>query len=821
MRLTRLIRLVLCVSCAWLFPAGMHGCKDAGLTDTCGNGTVDEGEACDGNCPESCDDGDACTLDTLEGSAASCSARCVHSSIVTCEDGDGCCPAGCSDAGDSDCSSPPQCGNGAITSPCECGGAVYSTGYCCNDVWQSTPCPFVLVMEAESGSSLGRMTVMEGALADPACGDSWVEVPEGEADFFWDPGAPTMPAHRTELSVDLPHDGTYYVWLRMASLSDEKDALYAGFDVADMRRVFPPDDYAHDGTWVWVSEVSGAADRLIFDGLTAGAHTFFIAHAEAGTRCDRLVFSDSGDAAFDRSCGPVGECTDGESETRPCTIANGTGEATRLCTGGVWGEYGICEVTGCDSHYHIEGNACVEDSTPSGDYPFHGYTDTRGAFEAMEDGAGDPRVLIVDRLSAGSSDGDETIGRGSLPWALARNFPRVILFEVSGTIDVGGSLVISSPYVSVHGQTAPPPGITLYNVELLVRTHDVVLQHLRVRMGEGEIGGGDPMGICGAPGDAVHDIIIDHCSAGIGHDEQLSMSSCEAGDVRRVTLSSNIIGFGINREGHGYGTLVDSSGSNDYDVDEILLDRNLWTQVSFRTPMIGYAARHVTITNNVTYNEQWSGFHVASAQYPEGQYIDSMHNLNWRGPETEDDGTWPTAEASTWPSEPDLWPWNENRRPVSSFEGLSGGNTHVYYLNNYDYVNNYSYTYGNHEGRPIHLEHERYYDGEITFLDIVETSRQTSLVVPLLTPAEIEMLVELDVGCTPDHRDAVDDLAVDQALDRTGGYIDHVGDLGVSPYPTTGAERSLTDIGGYPASSPLDDADGDGLTDLEEWIYGL
>ena len=50
----------------------------------CGNGNVDEGEECDGNCPTTCGDTLACTSDALVGSADDCSARCTHTEITTC-----------------------------------------------------------------------------------------------------------------------------------------------------------------------------------------------------------------------------------------------------------------------------------------------------------------------------------------------------------------------------------------------------------------------------------------------------------------------------------------------------------------------------------------------------------------------------------------------------------------------------------------------------------------------------------------------------------------------------------------------------------------
>ena len=79
-----------------------------------------------------------------------------------------------------------------------------------------------------------------------------------------------------------------------------------------------------------------------------------------------------------------------------------------------------------------------------------------------------------------------TSGPGSLRAALEAVGPRVVVFEVSGNIDFTphGSLGIGNPYVTVAGQTAPSPGITLKGCELGVRTHDVLLQHIRIRMGD-------------------------------------------------------------------------------------------------------------------------------------------------------------------------------------------------------------------------------------------------------------------------------------------------------------------------------------------------
>lgn len=79
---------------------------------TCGDDRVDLGETCDGNCPDTCDDGNACTLDSMEGSPDTCNAVCSHEPQIQCENGDGCCPAGCNTFLDADCES--VCGNAIV-----------------------------------------------------------------------------------------------------------------------------------------------------------------------------------------------------------------------------------------------------------------------------------------------------------------------------------------------------------------------------------------------------------------------------------------------------------------------------------------------------------------------------------------------------------------------------------------------------------------------------------------------------------------------------------------------------------------------------------
>jgi MYXO-CTERM domain-containing protein len=75
----------------------------------CNNGRLEDDEACDpsvaGSCPTFCEatSTDACFVDFLVGSEATCTAECTLRPVLACLDNDGCCPDDCVAANDSDC----------------------------------------------------------------------------------------------------------------------------------------------------------------------------------------------------------------------------------------------------------------------------------------------------------------------------------------------------------------------------------------------------------------------------------------------------------------------------------------------------------------------------------------------------------------------------------------------------------------------------------------------------------------------------------------------------------------------------------------------
>jgi hypothetical protein len=112
--------IVACVGGDGCCPPGCTAATDSDCPTVCGDGVVEAPEQCDrgitagqpGACASTCDDADACTVDLASGSVAGCTRACAHEPITACRDNDGCCPAGCIGATDSDCS--PSCGDGRI-----------------------------------------------------------------------------------------------------------------------------------------------------------------------------------------------------------------------------------------------------------------------------------------------------------------------------------------------------------------------------------------------------------------------------------------------------------------------------------------------------------------------------------------------------------------------------------------------------------------------------------------------------------------------------------------------------------------------------------
>lgn len=202
-------------------------------------------------------------------------------------------------------------------------------------------------------------------------------------------------------------------------------------------------------------------------------------------------------------------------------------------------------------------------------------------------------------------------GPGSLAAALAEKGRRIIVFEVGGAIDLERStLAIAEPHVTVAGQTAPSPGITIVRGGIDLRGHDVKLQHLRVFTG---VDGQAPFS--GWEADslstvAAHHVLVENCTFLWGIDENMSASGprfqgdslaeWRANTSHHITFRLNLAAEGLANASHPKGE--HSKGSLIHDnATAIVFDRNVWAHNVERSPLLKGGVQALMV-NNLIYD---------------------------------------------------------------------------------------------------------------------------------------------------------------------------------------------------------------------------
>jgi pectate lyase len=390
-------------------------------------------------------------------------------------------------------------------------------------------------------------------------------------------------------------------------------------------------------------------------------------------------------------------------------------------------------------------------------------------------------------------------GPGSLRAALENPNPRTIVFRVAGTIELEDHLYISSPFVTVAGQTAPGGGICLKDFGLVITSHDVLVQHIRIRPGnEGrqDADTNDAIQVLGGQGDptGAHHIVIDHVSASWSEDEAVSTWF----GAHDVTISWSVISEALNRsrhrkETHSAGLLV---GDGSYNVT---MHHNLLAHNDFRNPLISEGGTH-DFVNNVVYD--WGILPTEVYDEQSNSFLNFMGNVFLRGPSTES----LAGEILIDPAGgiPSLFVEGN----VSSTR--PGPETGEWAL----------VTYG--------------WDGS-TAPERYRSAIRFPAPDVTVSPAESALETVLSwAGATLPRRDPVDQRVVADVKGRSGRIIDSPAEVGGYPELAAGTAPSDMDRDGMPdeweiehgliESDPADgnaDRDGDGYTNIEEYLHSL
>ena len=255
----------------------------------------------------------------------------------------------------------------------------------------------------------------------------------------------------------------------------------------------------------------------------------------------------------------------------------------------------------------------------------------------------------------------EKVIHGTLREAVEAEGPRYVVFAVSGNIELKDNLVIRNPYITIAGQTAPGEGIQIKNWGVRVEAHDVILRHLRIRVGETK-GPGDLRRTLGEQTHALDlnamNVIVDHCDIAYANDQVFNTYGIENREA--TTLQWSYIYGAPTNSTHEKGN--HSMISVGVGWGYVSLHHNLLAHGRVRNPrldMLTYDFR-----NNVIYNFVGTGY-GSENDYLRLNYVG---NTLKRGPDSKPTPLYAWSEKTRWAQ----WYGEGNRLP-EDFKGVFDG----------------------------------------------------------------------------------------------------------------------------------------------------
>jgi hypothetical protein len=387
-----------------------------------------------------------------------------------------------------------------------------------------------------------------------------------------------------------------------------------------------------------------------------------------------------------------------------------------------------------------------------------------------------------------------TSGTGSLKACVDGAGPRVCVFEVSGTIKLTSDLIVRNDYLTIAGQTAPTPGIMLRGAALRITASNVLVQHLRIRVGDDLTGpdfvNRDALKIEGSATRTVRNVVIDHCSFSWAVDETLSVWNAHD----NISLTNNIFAEalhdslhpdydGVGTIPHGYGVILGSSPNS-----SVTMIGNLFGHVVERNPLS--RASELVFVNNVVYNRGYRGLDLQSDGVTPTETT-AVRNVFIKGPSSRESSSITVRTNGTLalgPSSRAYLSGNMSLDFTYALVALTGGDTIPGLLSL--------------DGYPV-------WNGGITILN---TGNNVALDTVLGR-----------AGARPGDRDGVDKRVVSDVRNRTGQIINCVAADGTARcaknaggWPTVASNRRTLTLPANPNTVTAS-----GYTNLEIWLHSL
>lgn len=414
------------------------------------------------------------------------------------------------------------------------------------------------------------------------------------------------------------------------------------------------------------------------------------------------------------------------------------------------------------------------------------------------------KVLVVTNLNDS--------GPGSFREACEQGGPRIVVFNVAGIIQIKAPISIRAPYITIAGNTAPGDGVCISGNTVELNTHDVIVRHMRFRRGKTEAADRDDS----FGGNPVGNIMIDHVSASWSLDENISMYRHmyrpPGGDkdlklpTVNVTIQNSISSESLNIYHHAFGSTIGGLNST--------FHHNLWACNTGRNPSVGMYG-DFTFVNNVLFNYRHrtvdGGDHMS--------LYNIINNYFKPGPGTPDA---PIAYRL-------LKPESERSKTVIDHFGKAyvAGNV----VEGYDRVSKDNWDGG--------VQPDVKSNSVKTVLAQIRVDEPFKHAPLPITSAKVAYETVLaNAGATLPRRDSVDERIINQV--RTGvipplqiakgsqekaqfyGYAQKFTDE-LAELVKKGFVTDPSEVGGWPEyqGTPYQDSDGDGLPDAWEKAHGL
>lgn len=228
-------------------------------------------------------------------------------------------------------------------------------------------------------------------------------------------------------------------------------------------------------------------------------------------------------------------------------------------------------------------------------------------------------------------------GTGSLRDALNKSGTRTIVFDVAGYIDLKSDLQIKNGNVTIAGQTAPAPGITLRYYTINCSADNVIIRFIRFRRSQVKNVNDGADAIWGRN---KKNIILDHCSMSWGCDEVASFYDNRNFTMQWCTIAESLSNAGHTKGAHGYGGIWGGKNASFHHNFLAHLDNRVPRFNGARYNWSGYDtkkyantvdAERVDFRNCVAYNWGTGGCYGG----PGGGYVNMVNNYFKAGPGTK------------------------------------------------------------------------------------------------------------------------------------------------------------------------------------------